>query len=87
MNSDWNHPVVGICILVFFAALLLLSLCVSLSDGNDWFFPLSPPEPGPRRPGRAHHGAVAAPEAAGGPGPLPSGPAVQPGKGRFYFQM
>lgn len=38
MNSDWNHPVIGICILVFFASLLLLTLCVSLSDGNDWFF-------------------------------------------------
>ena len=38
MNSDWNHPVIGICILAFFASLLLLTLCVSLSDGNDWFF-------------------------------------------------
>ena len=36
MNSDWNHPVIGICILVFFASLLLLTLCVSLSDGNYW---------------------------------------------------
>ena len=38
MNSDWNHPVIGICILVFFASLLLLTLCVSLSDVNYWFF-------------------------------------------------
>lgn len=38
MNSDWNYPVIGICILVFFASLLLLTLCVSLSDGNYWFF-------------------------------------------------
>ena len=38
MNSEWNHPVIGICILVFFASLLLITLCVSLSDGNDWFF-------------------------------------------------
>ena len=38
MNSDWNHPVIGICILVFFVSMLLLTLCVSLSDGNDWFF-------------------------------------------------
>ena len=38
MNSDWNHPVIGICILVFFVSMLLLTLCVSLSDGNYWFF-------------------------------------------------
>lgn len=38
MNNDWNHPVIGICILVFFVSMLLLTLCVSLSDGNTWFF-------------------------------------------------
>ena len=36
MNSDWNHPVVGICILVFFAALLLPSLCTPLFDMDLW---------------------------------------------------
>ena len=43
MNSDWNHPVIGICILVFFASLLLLTLCASLSDGNYCFFLCLPP--------------------------------------------
>ncbi len=27
MNSEWNHPVIGICILVFFVSMLLLTLC------------------------------------------------------------
>ena len=38
MNSDWNHPVIGICILVFFVSMLLLALCVSLFDVTSWFF-------------------------------------------------
>ena len=36
MNSEWNHPVIGICILVFFASLLLLSLCAPLFDMDLW---------------------------------------------------
>lgn len=37
MNSDWNHPVIGICILVFFASMLLLTLCTPLLDMDLWF--------------------------------------------------
>ena len=36
MNSDWNHPVIGICILVFFASMLLLTLCAPLLDIDLW---------------------------------------------------
>lgn len=36
MNSDWNHPVIGICILVFFVSLLLLTLCTPLLDMDLW---------------------------------------------------
>ena len=36
MNSDWNHPVIGICILVFFASMLLLTLCTPLLDMDLW---------------------------------------------------
>ena len=36
MNSNWNHPVIGICILVFFASMLLLTLCAPLLDIDLW---------------------------------------------------
>ncbi|MGN8969172.1 hypothetical protein [Intestinimonas sp. HCP28S3_D6] len=36
MNSEWNHPVIGICILVFFVSMLLLTLCAPLLDMDLW---------------------------------------------------
>ncbi|MBM6975266.1 hypothetical protein [Intestinimonas butyriciproducens] len=36
MNSEWNHPLIGICILFFVISMVVLPLCVSLSDGNLW---------------------------------------------------
>lgn len=36
MNSDWNHPVIGICILIFVVSMVLLTLCAPLLDIDLW---------------------------------------------------
>ena len=36
MNSDWNHPVIGVCILIFVVSMVLLTLCAPLLDIDLW---------------------------------------------------
>ena len=36
MNSDWNHPVIGGCILIFVVSMVLLTLCAPLLDIDLW---------------------------------------------------
>ena len=36
MNSEFSHPVIGICILVFVISTVVLTLCTSLFDGDLW---------------------------------------------------
>lgn len=36
MNSDWNHPVIGVCILIFVVPMVLLTLCAPLLDIDLW---------------------------------------------------
>lgn len=36
MNSEFNHPVIGICILAFVISTVVLTLCTSLFDGDLW---------------------------------------------------
>ncbi len=36
MNSDRNHPVIGVCILIFVVSMVLLTLCAPLLDIDLW---------------------------------------------------
>ena len=36
MNSDWNHPVIGVCILIFDVSMVLHTLCAPLLDIDLW---------------------------------------------------
>ena len=36
MNCDWNHPVIGVCILIFVVSMVLLTLCAPLLDIDLW---------------------------------------------------
>lgn len=36
MNSDWNPPVIGVCILIFVVSMVLLTLCAPLLDIDLW---------------------------------------------------
>ena len=36
MNSDWNHPVIGVCILIFVVSMVLLTLCAPILDIDLW---------------------------------------------------
>ena len=36
MNSDWNHPVIGVCNLIFVVSMVLLTLCAPLLDIDLW---------------------------------------------------